>query len=145
RPSGRGGTLSDDGRETRAGRARLPPRPPGPCWRRPENGGPAAALARPGSSQGEIRGQEGQMPRLRVGFLVAIAVLALGIEPADAGGVVHAYWHGHWGPHVFIGPGPFWYPPPYVGPPAVVQPASPAQVHAQPPMPAQPDWHSCGK
>ncbi|HMC52040.1 MAG TPA: hypothetical protein VKI64_04695 [Acidimicrobiales bacterium] len=85
------------------------------------------------------------MPRLRVEFLVAIAVLALGVAPADAGGVVHAYWHGHWGPHVFIGPGPFWYPYPYVGPPVVVQPASPAQVHAQPPMPAQPAWHSCGK
>ena len=85
------------------------------------------------------------MPRLRVGFLVAIAVLALGIAPADAGGVVHAYWHGHWGPHVFIGPGPFWYPYPYFVPPVVVRPASPAQISAQPRAPVQSDWSYCGK
>jgi len=85
------------------------------------------------------------MTTLRVGFLVAVAVLGLGIASADAGGVVHIYWHGHWGPHVFIGPGPFWYPYPYFVPPVVVQPATPAQISAQPRAPVQSDWYYCGK
>ncbi|PYM33041.1 MAG: hypothetical protein DME17_19405 [Candidatus Rokuibacteriota bacterium] len=85
------------------------------------------------------------MTKLSVGFLVAVAVLALGIAPAGAGGVVHIYWHGHWGPHVFIGPGPFWYPYPYFVPPVVVRPASPAQISAQPRAPVQSDWSYCGK
>ena len=85
------------------------------------------------------------MTRLRVGFLVAVAVLVLGIASADAGGLVHIYWHGHGGPHVFIGPGPFWYPYPYFVPPVVVQPASPAQVSAHPRLPVQSDWYDCGK
>ncbi|HKN46743.1 MAG TPA: hypothetical protein VJ144_02125 [Candidatus Polarisedimenticolia bacterium] len=85
------------------------------------------------------------MTTLGVGFLVAVAVLALGIASADAGGVVDIYWHGHWGPHVFIGPGPFWYPYPYFVPPVVVRPASPAQISAQPRAPVQSDWSYCGK
>jgi hypothetical protein len=85
------------------------------------------------------------MTRLRVGFLVAVAVLVLGIASAAAGGLVHVYWHGHGGPHVFIGPGPFWYPYPYFVPPVVAQPAPPAQVSAHPRVPVQSDWYDCGK
>ncbi len=85
------------------------------------------------------------MTRPGAGFLVAVAVLALGIGPADAGGVVHVYWHSHGGPHVFIGPGPFWYPYPYFVPPVVVQPASPAQIPAHPRVPVQSDRYYCGK
>jgi hypothetical protein len=85
------------------------------------------------------------MARLRVGFLVAAAVLALGIPSADAAGVVHVNWHGPWGPHVFIGPGPFWYGYPYFVPPVVVRPASLGQVSAQPRVRVQTDWDHCRK
>jgi hypothetical protein len=86
------------------------------------------------------------MTKRWIGFLVAVAVLVVGIAPAQAWVAVHGFHGPHVfvGPRVFVGPGPFWYPHPYYWPPVVVQP-SPPQVYVQPPEapPAQLYWYYC--
>ena len=74
------------------------------------------------------------MTKRGIGLVVAVAVLVLGVVPADA-------WWGR--PHVWIGPP--WYPYPYYyAPPVVVQP-SPPQVYVQPhdTAPAESNWYHC--